>query len=71
MTKREIELHKLISRYETLLIKVENVSSFTDTGRAGCKYRDTDYDSESAVYGFNLAMAQIHEIVKGATNSEA
>lgn len=28
-------------------------------GRKGCKYSDTEYDSEAVVYGYNLALDQI------------
>lgn len=27
-----------------------------DTGRAGCSYNDTEFDSESVVYGYNMAI---------------
>jgi len=32
-----------------------------DSGREGCTYGDTDYDSLSAVYGYNLAVDNISE----------
>jgi len=32
-----------------------------DSGREGCTYGDTDYDSMSAVYGYNLAIDHITE----------
>ena len=36
-------------------------SSFDESGRAGCNYGDTEYDSLSVVYGYNLALAYVKE----------
>jgi len=39
---------------------VERVSRMKDdSGREGCTYGDTDYDSMSAVYGYNLAIEDV------------
>jgi hypothetical protein len=34
-----------------------------DTGRAGCTYNDTEYDSLTVVYGYNLALQHVREIL--------
>jgi len=36
-------------------------SSFEESGREGCKYGDTDYDSLSVVYGYNLALSYMKQ----------
>lgn len=51
------------------LIKINNISE--DKGIKGCTYGDTDFDSESAAYGFNCALEYVkkglEEIIKKAT----
>lgn len=37
-----------------------------DTGRAGCNYGDTDFDSLSAVYGYNLCLSYMKQIATAA-----
>lgn len=37
-----------------------------DRGRSGCTYGDTEYDSESAVYGYNQCLENIKNIVNKA-----
>ena len=32
-----------------------------DSGRAGCYYGDTEYDSLTVVYGYNLALQHVRE----------
>ena len=39
-----------------------------DSGVQGCTYGDTDYDSISVVYGYNLAIEDVIETVKKLTN---
>lgn len=38
-------------------------------GREDCKYGDTDYDSPSAVYGYNTCLNNIKEIIKNRLRS--
>jgi len=41
---------------------IERIRSMKDdSGREGCTYGDTEYDSVSAVYGYNLAIENIVE----------
>lgn len=35
-----------------------------DSGREGCTYGDTDFDSMSVVYGYNLAIENVIETIK-------
>lgn len=46
------------------LQKINNTSE--DSGKEGCTYGDTDYDSLSVVYGYNTAISQFKEIAKEA-----
>lgn len=50
------------------LNKITNLSE--DKGREGCTYSDTDYDSMSTVYGYNLALAYSKEIAEKAINGQ-
>lgn len=68
----EDEDAKLLSASKELLealVKILNISE--DSGREGCNYGDTEYDSISAAYGYNLCLNQIKDmitpIVKKAT----
>ena len=43
---------------------VERVSRMKDdSGREGCTYGDTDYDSMTVVYGYNLAIDNVTDTV--------
>lgn len=47
-----------------LLGVVERISRMKDdTGREGCTYGDTDYDSMTVVYGYNLAIDDVIDTV--------
>jgi hypothetical protein len=48
------------------LEKIYNISLRQECGIAGCTYGDTDYDSQSAAYGFNVAMEIIRNHSKAA-----
>lgn len=41
-----------------------------DTGRAGCTYNDTEYDSLSVVYGYNLALQHVKENISKISKTD-
>ena len=43
---------------------------FDDSGRAGCYYGDTDYDSLPVVYGYNLAIADAIKDIESIPDPE-
>lgn len=49
------------------LDKIKHMSH--DNGRAGCTYGDTDYDSLSVCYGYNLALENVQSIISESTSS--
>lgn len=55
--------------YDTLS-KIESISSTENKGVAGATWGDTNYDSESVAYGYNLAMEVIQKYAS-ATLSKA
>ena len=59
-TSRAIKAKELVEALD----KFSTMSE--DTGRSGCNYGDTDYDSLSVVYGYNLAVEQIRNEAKQA-----
>lgn len=48
--------------YETVY-KIMDMS-MDDSGREGCTYGDTAFDSQSVVYGYNLAIDHIQDILQ-------
>lgn len=49
---------------ERLLKALKRISTMhTDSGVPGCTYGDTEYDSMSAAYGYNLAVSNAKDIV--------
>ena len=43
---------------------IEHISNMKDdSGREGCTYGDTDYDSVSVVYGYNLAIEDVIRVL--------
>jgi hypothetical protein len=47
-----------------LLGVVERISRMKDdSGREGCTYGDTDYDSMTVVYGYNMAIDNIIDTI--------
>lgn len=47
------------------LIALERILNMSeDVGREGCSYGDTEFDSLSAAYGYNLALNQIKSIIQ-------
>lgn len=49
---------------------IRSICANKDHGREGCKYGDTDYDSISAAYGYNLALSYIEEHLGSIQKSE-
>lgn len=47
---------------DAVIINIERMKD--DSGREGCTYGDTNYDSLSAVYGYNLAIDNIISFLK-------
>ena len=63
--KEEIEAER--AKAKELVEALDKFSTMSeDTGRSGCNYGDTDYDSLSVVYGYNLAVEQIRNEAKQA-----
>jgi len=54
-------------RYEKALNRVANTSY--DTGREGCTWGDTDYDSMSAVTGYNQCVDNVTSIANEALSA--
>lgn len=50
-----LDLSKLTTKKRAIGIAELSIPH-PDTGREGCTYGDTDYDSLSVVYGYNLAI---------------
>ena len=61
--KTEIDYAEFIGRLQTF-------ASNRDTGREGCTYGDTDYNSLSATYGYNLALQHLEDILSSFTESK-
>ena len=53
-------------RYYKAMEHISNMKD--DSGREGCTYGDTDHDSISAVYGYNLAIEHVVEWLKSGLN---
>lgn len=50
-----------------LIEALERINSMReDTGRPGCTYNDTDFDSQSVVYGYNIALNEIKDKIHSA-----
>lgn len=47
---------------QKVIDRILNMSE--DSGRSGCTYGDTDFDSLSVVYGYNMALNEIKDILK-------
>ena len=63
---------KLIAAAPELLEALQSIFNMSEnTGRSGCTYGDTDFDSLSAVYGYNTALecikSKIESVIKKAT----
>ncbi len=55
---------------EPLIRTLQNIaSSMHDTGREGCTYNDTEYDSLTVVYGYNLAVDAFKQIASTALST--
>ena len=46
-----------------LLSSIEGFAKHEETGRANCTYGDTEYDSLTVCYGYNLALKHLREIL--------
>lgn len=58
---------KLIAAAPEMLKALQCISSFVyDKSVKGCTYGDTNYDSESAVYGYNMCLDNLQEIANNA-----
>lgn len=54
---------RLISAAPDLLEALDTITNIGEhTGREGCTYGDTQYDSLSVSYGYNLALEHLKEI---------
>lgn len=53
---------------DAVIINIERMKD--DSGREGCTYGDTNYDSLSAVYGYNLAIGNIVSMLKNKCNEK-
>jgi hypothetical protein len=56
----------ILNSHDRLVEALERIERMPpdDTGRNGCTYGDTDYDSQSVVYGYNLALDEIQGSIK-------
>lgn len=53
----------IIDQFQKELKEIRDSLRIDDSGREGCTYGDTDYDSLSAVYGYNLAISELIKIL--------
>ncbi len=53
-----------IDRLSSIISSIEWSATDTHMGREGCTYGDTDYDSLSVAYGYNLAMEHILQLLE-------
>ncbi len=57
----------LIASAPMLLDTLEKISSFSEeSGIEGCTYSDTNLDSNSVCYGYNICLNQIKELITKA-----
>ncbi len=52
-----------------VLDQIATMCANKDTGREGCTYNDTEHDSISVVYGYNLALEYIENLLKKRNNA--
>jgi len=57
-----IQIKKDNEKLLKIIDSLKNMSE--DSGREGCNYGDTEYDSLSAVYGYNLCLSNVKEMIK-------
>lgn len=63
--EEEVTLQNLVENsfnQEKVLEKILNISE--DRGTEGCTYGDTEMDSISVAFGYNLALSYIKEVIK-------
>lgn len=60
---------RLLQERDELFKALNNIANMTQsTGRVGCTYGDTDFDSLSVVYGYNNALDDAKDIATAAIN---
>ncbi len=66
LAKASLELKEQRDELLKALGDIKAFSEYEETGRAGCTYGDTEYDSLSAVYGYNQAKEALRELIAKA-----
>lgn len=59
--EKVLSMQREVEELVQLLSRLKNQSE--DKGREGCTYNDTNFDSLSVVYGWNLALQQMKEFI--------
>lgn len=60
--------NKRIREIENKLKSLSNRKFYRESGRSGCTYGDTEYDSASVAYGYNMAIDNVEEELKQLGN---